>query len=1063
MCFGNSTGSLTVTPTAGTTPYTYAWSGVPVGGTTTTLSSTTATASNLASGTYTVTITDVNNCIVTASATIAQPTAPLSTGNLQPSPITCGQFNGTVLSNPSGGTTPYTYNWSPAAASGSTGSPAANTQNASNLNPGTYTLTITDANGCTAVASATIDSIPVPQGIVQGYNNVTCFGLTNGNLNVFAFNGTPNYSYSWSNGFTGSATLSNVGAGTYTVTITDANNCVATASATISQPAAPLVTGTIQQVQATCGQNNGTLTSSPSGGTLPYTYRWAPVAGLGNAADTSAVITQVTPGTYTLTITDAKGCSSTSTAQLDSIPIPKATITANNTTAVLCFGNNTGSLTVTPTAGTTPYTYAWSGTASSSTGATAGNLSSGTYTVTITDANACYVTTSAQVTQPIAPLTTGNLTPSPITCAAFNGSITSNPSGGTTPYTYNWSPAAASGSTSSPAATTQNASNLSPGTYTLTITDANGCSTTSTAQVDSIQVPVAVIQGSINVACYGQSTGSLTVFAYNGTPSFNYSWSTGYTGGPSLSAITSGNYTVTVTDNNGCIATAAATINQPAAPLVTGTIAPIPSTCSQANGSLSVNPTGGTSPYSYAWSNSQTSSTITGLLAGAYTVTVTDDKGCSTTNSIQLKDLGPANVNLQTASSLICVGQATTITANVTGGTQPYTYSWSTGPNNTNQQIVSPIATSTYSLVVTDSAGCSSSAQSITVNVRAPLNLSVKNANLQFCQGSQATLNVHTIGGTGSQYAYTWLPNVSSDSTAIVTAAQNQTYTVTVNDQCSNPVTVAVPMTISPLPTVSLTADQTSGCGTPLCVNFTGIPSTGKNLVQHWNFGDNSAISTQGYHCYTDSGKFNVTLTVDSNGCSATQALSSQIHVIHKPVPVITYSPNFVIQDSAVIFVDQTANSIFHIWNFGDPTSGINDASQINPANHIYQNAGTYQVTLTSYSDPSCQGSTTVEVEVHETCHWPTPDKIANVFTPNNDGHNDVFQIPTAGLTDIHVTIYNRWGTVVSQYEGENGSWDGKTVSGGIAPEATYFYTAHMTCPLTSKSKDFQGFIELNR
>ncbi|MDR7212711.1 T9SS type A sorting domain-containing protein, partial [Flavobacterium piscis] len=286
-CNGGTNGSASVSPSGGTPGYTYSWS--PSGGTA-------ATATGLAAGSYTVTITDANGCTATRNYTITQPSA-ISTATGSQTNVSCnGGTNGSASVSPSGGTPGYTYSWSPSGGTAAT---------ATGLAAGSYTVTVTDANGCTATRNYTITQPTAISTATGSQTNVSCNGGTNGSASVSPSGGTPGYTYSWSPSGGTAATATGLAAGSYTVTVTDANGCTATRNYTITQPTA-ISTATGSQTNVSCnGGTNGSASVSPSGGTPGYTYSWSPSGG------TAATATGLAAGSYTVTITDANGCTAT--------------------------------------------------------------------------------------------------------------------------------------------------------------------------------------------------------------------------------------------------------------------------------------------------------------------------------------------------------------------------------------------------------------------------------------------------------------------------------------------------------------------------------------------------------------------------------------------------------------------------------------------------------------------------------------------------------------------------------------------------------------------------------
>ncbi|MBN9282806.1 SprB repeat-containing protein [Flavobacterium sp.] len=456
-CNGGSNGTATVTASGGVTPYTYSWA--PSGGTA-------ASATGLAVGVYTCTITDNEGTSITRSATITQPS--LLTATSSKTNVSCnGGSNGVATVVPTGGAAPYTYSWAPSGGTAAT---------ASGLAVGNYVCTITDNNGCTITRGFTITQ-PTAMSVTTSRTDLSCNGGSNGVASVNVTGGVPPYTYSWAPSGGTAATATGLAAGTYTCTITDSNSCTATRTFTVSQPTA--ITITPSQTNVACnGGSNGTATATVSGGVPGYTYSWAPTGG------TAATATGLAAGTYTCTVTDLNSCTKTQTYTITE----PATFTATTSfTTVSCNGGSNGTATVIPSGGTGPYTYSWA--PSGGTAATASGLAVGVYTCTITDANACSITRSVTITQPTALTSTASMTT--VACnGGSNGVASVNVSGGTAPYTYSWAPSGGTAAT---------ATGLAVGVYTVTVTDANACTLTRSFTMVLLDIPIHGLQQEVQL------------------------------------------------------------------------------------------------------------------------------------------------------------------------------------------------------------------------------------------------------------------------------------------------------------------------------------------------------------------------------------------------------------------------------------------------------------------------------------------------------------------------------------------------------------------------------------
>ncbi|HTA84312.1 MAG TPA: hypothetical protein VK783_15315, partial [Bacteroidia bacterium] len=639
-CFGDNNGTAIANVVfGGTAPFTYSW----------TSGSTKDTATNLAVGSYTVTVTDANGCPATATAKITQPNQLKDSISKQANVCISGSSNGTATVGVKGGTTPYTYSWNSI--------PTQVTATATGLAIGSYTVYVTDKNGCKDSATVSITLNPAMSVKITDSIQVSCVGTKTGSAGVTVSGGTPSYTYSWNTIPTQTKdTATALAAGTYTITVTDKSGCKTTTSTTITQAASALTVSASSTIPASCGQSNGIAYATVNGGNIPYVFSWTPSGGSNDTAKGIAA------GGYTVSVTDNNGCTVKASATVaNNSTLAVGISSTSNVTP--CYGGNNGSATATATGGTPAYGYSWS---SGATTSTANNLVAGSYTVTVIDASGCSVNTIATITQPT--LLKDSVTANTgVSCHGdSNGTATSLASGGTPGYTYLWSNNE----------TNATATNLKPGTYTVTATDANGCHATKSTTIGQPSAIRDSITSTTPIACYGNTNGRVNIGVSGGTPGYTYSWAPG---GSTRNRVTggAGTYTVTIKDANGCIKIDSVTMVQP--PLLAVKIADSTQVAcfGSKTGSAVVTATGGTPTYTYSWANAGgTKDTAAGIAAGTYTATVTDKNGCKATVSTTITQPASAVTGIVTTYGASCGKSNGSAAINATGGTPLYTYNW---------------------------------------------------------------------------------------------------------------------------------------------------------------------------------------------------------------------------------------------------------------------------------------------------------------------------------------------------------------------------------------------------
>lgn len=688
------------------------------GGATYSWSNGVATAANSVSPTsnttYTVTVTSAAGCSASDNVNVTvRPQLFLAVDSVKNS-ICSGANNGKIYISVTGGTPPYSYAWSHGPAS----------QDVTGLAVGTYTVTVTDAGNCTISASRNITDISIDLDIDK--TDISCNNAGDGSISVTASAGVPPYSYSWSTGATAQS-LGGLSAGNYSVTVTGANSCTASGSATIVNPAVLNPTAVVTNI--TCnGLTNGAIDLSVAGGWTPYTYNWG-----------GGVITQdrsaLAVASYTVTVTDSRSCTATLTK---SITQPGVLSTSVSVTNVLCNGANTGAVDLTVSGGTTPYSYLWS---SGATTQDLANKVADEYFVTVTDANNCTKTDSATITQPASALA-ADLVITDVTCMGMeDGTATINASGGTAPYTYLGFAGYQPGPVDSISAliiqyVPSFIDSLTPLALKFVVTDANGCTTSVTGDVAS-DGPVLSFSAT-DVNCSGDATGTIDLTVVSGDAPFSYVWSNGGST-QDLSGLVAGTYDVTVTDSLGCLGVGGIDVDA-AMDGVTSTLTVNDVTTNGgSNGSITQVVTGGAVPYLYGWSNGAGTKNIAGLTAGSYTVTITDNNGCTVSYT--------RTVNQPGACPCAWTGAQNDVWANANN--------WDCGfvPTDT-CNVVIPGGTP-FSCNIQANAGC----RNLTINAGAAL--AVSGSNVLDIKGNLTndgtfTRNVSTVrfSGASGQHIY---------------------------------------------------------------------------------------------------------------------------------------------------------------------------------------------------------------------------------------------------------------------------------------------------------------------
>jgi len=668
---------------------------------------------------------------------------------------TCSDYtNGSATATATGGTAPYTYNWT-------------NGQNGATsfgLAGGSYTVNVSDATGASTSASVTVAAPPALVASID-FDGDTCTSGT-GALAGNASGGITPYSYNWSNGGTGQ-NISGLSQGGYYLTVTDANGCEAVSFYEITAALAV----SVSTIDVICNDFcDASAEAIVTGGTAPYSYTW-------NTGMTGSVAFPLPAGEYCVTVTDGNGCTATNCGTVGE---PTAILTSV-TLSGDCDGNADIGASITVSGGVPEYTINWSNGAS---GTSISNLAPNTtYSVTVTDANGCNdVETFTTPNEPsgLALTTSGENE----TCAGdSDGSATVTPSGGVEPYTVIWS-------TGSGASTI---SDLAAGNYEVTVSDANGCTGIQTITVAE-GTTISVSSETTASACGETGTGSISLIPSGGMAPYFFMYENGI-GDPTsgnLSDLTAGNYNVTVGDAQGC--TTVTTVNVPQIAEFTVSASATAESCAgSADGTASIINIEGNAaqPVSYLWDNGSSNDSTNGLSAGTHSVTVTDANGC--TDITQVNVTPGTEVSLSTSSTPSACGDIGTgsLLVEATTGTGPFTYTYENGIGNPDSGQISDLDAGTYNVTVTDANGCSNTT-TIDVGQEAEFTVDTSTSNASCDDVADGSATVVSVSPEAAQpVSYLW-DNGSIENNAGDVTAGNYTVTITDANGCTDIETITV-------------------------------------------------------------------------------------------------------------------------------------------------------------------------------------------------------------------------------------------------------------------------------
>ncbi len=991
-------GSLVIdSVVGGTAPFTYLWE----------TTQTTDSIGGLNVGWYTLTVTDDNGCIQVDSFEVD--TTDLRANLQVDQSVSClGGSDGIVSSVPSGGTMPYSYNWN--SAGGQTG----NTISLSGLSADTFYMTISDNGGC-----AFLDTIVLtePSSAVDTssttVNHPQCADSLSGTVEVFATGGTPSYTYLWDNGATAAQTTA-LDSGTHQVTITDANGCVQTFDVEVTAPEPLSSVLYWQDIDCYGDQNAQVALKVVRGGTRPYqSLKWfvvengllVEVTDTLQAANDSLRLLNLGVDTFVLEVIDAQMCTMLDThitTGPDSISVLDSIVDLN------CISSSSGEVHLNVQGGTSPYTFNWSVPAASN---SITGLTQGTYQVSVDDDNNCGPVVRSYTVGP-PPTLVIDFDSTDVTCFGANdGTATAQVTGGMSTYTYLWSNAQ----------TSVQATGLMPNLYySVTVTD----QATMCQGIDSVMVSQATLlvldTNVTHVLCFSEATGAIQANISGGQAPYAFNWSVVGQTDSILDSLVAGTYAFTVTDDLGCQdSITSIVVNQP--PILNALPFTIETNCFGASdGTMFVVPTGGTPGYDYNWSHDSTlnNAFANGLASGVYIVTISDTNDCTFSISAQVDNPDQITVNLTKDADEDCGLENGQASVSFSGGTGSLEALWLTD-STTNLTNTNLIGGAYQFIEVSDANGCVVR-DSLMIDAVYNLNLSITVLPPAgfYCGNDSLDL---WVSSNGSIDQILWSTAEQTDSIVLVPVSDTSVWVQISNARCMASDTID--LQVNPSPEIELQADSI------LCDGAQANFSVSSNLPASYQW-SNGATSASTSVAMTDT-TYSMFVTVTSNdGCSTVdQSTFVDVAVFESPTAQFDTLPRGLFLDEIKFSDSSYLDIVSWQWDFGDGFS-----SNLTSPTHIYESSDSFLVVLTVANSVGCIAADSMVIVVEESIYIP------NVFSPNGDGYNDYFTIPTSGIGMYELVIRNRWGEVLFVSESSKIIWNGTSQSGSPVPEGTYYY-----------------------
>lgn len=1020
---------------------------------------TTATATGLCGGSYTVTATDEAGCEAIAQVTLLSVPAP--TASVQVTSTTCGLDDGVIIITANGGIPPYQYS-----IDGGTTFQAAATF--SNLPSGVYTVIAEDASGCQAMTSANVLPSEAPDISTAGTINTSC-GEDNGVIYISVTGGVQNYMYSIDGcaTFQTTSTFPNLPPGTYDVCVQDAIGCMDTDQVTVAASTPPLIDFADLNDPSSCGSFDGSIEIFASGGTPPLMYS----NNNGMVYGPSSVFTGLGANTYNLVVMDAAGCYDTLIVDLidPTAPVIDTVLTINP----MC-GEEDGFIEILleSNTGNPNFEYSIDNGVTFQGSNTFDDLPDGVYEIIVEDFFGCRVTAQVSLFQAGGP-EVATLTTSNATCGDDNATITASATGGTTPYEYsidgityqtggtftNLPPGQytvivrdaagcedediailttdgaviisvstteqtacnvedgsilinANGGTPPYEFSIDNGMNyqnsglfdgLSSNTYNIVVMDANGCLDTTIVMINALNEPL-ITAVNVNDAECGVEDGEIEIIINGGTPNYEYSIDGGliFQGSNTFDSLAAGIYEVVVVDFLGCETTDQAIVNAATAPEITDVTTQNP-TCGNIDGSIIITAGNGTPGLSYSIDNGvtfQSNSTFTGLDAGIYDIIVQDAAGCETFEQVVLENAGAVVIdNVETEASL-CDDSNGELTITVSGGIMPYQYSLDNGQNFQSGNVFSGLIPDIYNILIEDANGCQATQVFNLLSAGTPVldSIIVSPAS---CDEANGALELFVTGGTPA-YQYSIDGGSTYQAVSLFEDLPSGTYDVIVEDFNGCQATEEVEI----FPTMAAVPMIIADGPTDFCFYDAVNLYAGEFESYNWSTGDTTSTINVNF-----SGTYLVTVT-NAQGC--TGVAQQQLNVVPAYTVLGGDDQTIEIGDSYDLEVEFPNPAVTYTWT-GSDGSTFTGTSFSTDAN----TAGTITYTVTAALN-GCEVTDEVVITIMDSSLWSIP----NAFSPNDDGLNDTFGPVISGTIQITTfKVFNRWGELV--HDDVSSRWDG--------------------------------------